>query len=446
VRVLILSAAIGEGHDLPARWLADGLREEAPGAEVRIADGLAMMSPFLARVAIAGSDFESALGNRLFDLEHWLLSRVAPTRAFAGAGMVAVGGSSLIRAIARERADVVVSTYPGVTEPLGRLRAAGRLGTPVVSAITDLASLRFWAHPGVDVHLVTHPESVEEVRATAGERTAVVPVRGLNDSAFLEPFDRAAARQRHGLPADAPVVVVSGGGWGVGDLAGAIDDVLARPEAVAVAVCGRNEELRAALAERYAAEPRVRVLGFTDDLPDLFAAADALVHSTAGLTVLEAHVRGCPTISYGWGRGHIRANNEAFERFGLAEVARRRRDLGPALDRALAARRSPDLSFRDVPTAASVVLELGLAAQREDAGHGGEHRGAGDGQRQPGDDAGGQRLAERERGDDRGEDDLGGDDDRADARGGQPLERRHLRGQREAAAGAGQREGAGGAE
>ena len=38
---------------------------------------------------------------------------------------------------------------------------------PVVSAITDLAALRYWAHPGVDLHLITHPESDAEVRAIA---------------------------------------------------------------------------------------------------------------------------------------------------------------------------------------------------------------------------------------------------------------------------------------
>ena len=209
-RILVLSAAIGEGHDLPARWLAAGLREEAPGAEVSIVDGLAAMSEFLERLAMSGSGFESAWGNRLYDLEHWLLTKLAPTRAFAGWGLEAIGGSGLLRLIARERPDAVVSTYPGVTEPLGRLRAAGRLGVPVVSAITDLASLLFWAHPGVDLHLVTHPESVEEVRAIAGADTAVVPVRGLNDPAFLADFDPAAARARLGLPAAAPVVVVSG--------------------------------------------------------------------------------------------------------------------------------------------------------------------------------------------------------------------------------------------
>ena len=56
-------------------------------------------------------------------------------------------------------------------------------------------------------------------------------------------------------------------------------------------------------------------------MADWLAAADVLVHSTAGLTVIEAIMRGCAVISYGWGRGHIRANNRAYLSFGLADVA-----------------------------------------------------------------------------------------------------------------------------
>ena len=73
-----------------------------------------------------------------------------------------------------------------------------------------------------------------------------------------------------------------------------------------VCLCGRNEELRDQLARDFDGDGRVRVEGFTDDMPDWLAAADALVHSTGGLTVLEALMRGCPAISYGWGRGHVR--------------------------------------------------------------------------------------------------------------------------------------------
>src|SRR5205814_7862330 len=116
-----------------------------------------------------------------------------------------------------------VSPYPGSTEVLGALRAAGKIDVPVVSAITDLAALRYWAHPGVDLHLITHPESAEEV-AEIASATEVACVRGLTDPRFYEKRDQAGARRELGLPDDGPVVVVSGGGWAVGDLEGAAEE------------------------------------------------------------------------------------------------------------------------------------------------------------------------------------------------------------------------------
>lgn len=327
------------------------------------------MGPLVERVVIGGSAFDSRVGNALFDAEHWAVTAFPPLRSLAGWSGVAIGGDGLLRAVEEHDPAVVVSTYPGTTEVLGRLRLRGRLRVPVVSAITDLASLRFWAHRAVDLHLVTHPESVAEVREVAGDDTEVVAVRGLNDPAFVRPPERADARRVLGLPDEAPVVVVSGGGWGVGDIEGAVDTVLDLPGALAHVMCGRNEPLRERLSARYGAEPRVRPLGFVDNVAELFSAADALIHSTAGLTVLEAYVCGCPAISYGWGRGHIRANNRAFKLHGLADVARTRAELGPALRRALASHPSRPGFYAALPSAAAVVSErFGLRAALAQAG------------------------------------------------------------------------------
>ena len=126
---------------------------------------------------------------------------------------------------------------------------------------------------------------------------------------------------RSGCPATAKVIAVSGGGWGVGDLLGATRAALEVPGAIVLCLCGRNDKLRARVSKELAGEPRLRVMGFTDRMGDVLAASDALVHSSAGLTVLEAIIRGCPVISYGFGYGHVRASNEALVRFGLAQVA-----------------------------------------------------------------------------------------------------------------------------
>jgi UDP-N-acetylglucosamine:LPS N-acetylglucosamine transferase len=245
------------------------------------------------------------------------------------------------------------------TEVLGGLRRRGRIHVPVVAAITDLAMMHYWAAPGVDLHLVTHPESIDEVREVAGTNTEVEVVHGLTRPEFTEAIEREDARAALGLPLAGRVVLVSGGGWGVGDLDGAIDTALFQSDVDVVAcLCGRNDELRAKLAERYGEEPRVRIVGFTDQMSEWLGAADALIHSTGGLTVLEAYVRGCPTISYGWGRGHIRANNAAFRRHGIADVVSSARELEHALAAALRSRPAPGLALAALPSAASLVLAL----------------------------------------------------------------------------------------
>jgi UDP-N-acetylglucosamine:LPS N-acetylglucosamine transferase len=140
---------------------------------------------------------------------------------------------------------------------------------------------------------------------------------------------------------------------------GAIQTALSIPNVAAVVVlCGRSDALKARLGARFGADPRVRLLGFTDRMSELMAAADTLVHSTAGLTVLEAWIRGCRPISYGWGVAHIRLNNEAYERFGIADVVRDRAQLRAAIERALAAPRQPHPEYGRLPSAAGEVLAL----------------------------------------------------------------------------------------
>jgi processive 1,2-diacylglycerol beta-glucosyltransferase len=293
----------------------------------------------------------------IWDVGFWLFAECAPTRRATQMLLTRNSARGLLRLIADVDPDVIVCTYPNVTEVLGRLRRAGRLGIPVCAAITDLAALNYWASPGIDVHLVTHPESIPEVRRIAGAATEIHCVHGFSRPEFRAPFDSAEARSALDLPAHGSIVLVSGGGWGVGDVAGAVQTALDLERVTqVVCLCGHNEALHARIAAHFAGEPRVRVEGFTDRMPEWMAAADALVHSTCGLTVLEATMRGCAAVSFGWGRGHIRRNDAALRRFGLATVVGSRAELGPAIERALERERRPDPRFADLPSAASFVL------------------------------------------------------------------------------------------
>ncbi len=192
---------------------------------------------------------------------------------------------------------------------------------PTVATITDLTGLFFWAQPGIDSHLVMYGESMSSVERIAGRGSAQL-VRPLISSEFLDERPQMESRQALGLPKEGRMVVVSGGGWGVGDIEGAVRAIAGIPHVSAiVCLAGRNEQLCERLESDFADEPRVRVYGFTERMPEILAAADTLVHSTGGVTCLEAKATGTPVVSYGLPVGHARLNTRAMADLGLLRLA-----------------------------------------------------------------------------------------------------------------------------
>ena len=354
-RVLILSASIGAGHDMPAAVLAGELR--ARGATAHVVDSLEVMGPVLRRIVAGASSLDTRIGSLIFEASYVIGVRLEPIRRRLSALVELLARRRMRAFLAAQPASVLVSTYPISTELLGRMQLRGWLKTPTVAAITDLAALRGWAHPGIDLHLAIHPESEPEIRSIIGPRGRIEAVHGFSDLGFTQPPSRADARRELDLPADGAIVVVSGGGWGVGDLHGATDAALRAGAGTVIALVGNSENARRRMEGAYAGDARVQVWGFTDRMVALLAAADVLVHATAGLTVLEAMMCGCRVISYGWPYGHIKTNNRAYERLGMATVARNRPALDRALRAAVAAQPLPH-HVPDLPHAADLVLAL----------------------------------------------------------------------------------------
>ena len=330
-RIAVLTADVGEGHLAAARVLADDVRAIAPEVEVTLVDALEAFGPVLRCVLLDAYRFQLRRLPWIFHSLFWLFDHLRPLRALGRVFLAALGGRGLRARLEALSPDVVVSTYPAATSVLGSLRRRGRLNIPALATITDFAGIPFWSHPGIDLHLVMHGALVPLVEREAGPASACV-VAPLAGKAFRHASrGRAAARDRLGLPVTGRVVVVSGGGWGVGDIAGAAAEAAALPGTTVIAVTGRNDALEARLTDAYAGDEHVLVLGFTDEMPTLLAAADVLVHTTGGVTCLEALTIGCPIIAYGAPAGHAPALARAMAKLDVAVHAKNRGALRLAL-------------------------------------------------------------------------------------------------------------------
>src|SRR5207245_4137042 len=82
-KILIISADIGEGHDLPARAVAREFKDEDPDAHVSIVNGLPAMGPILTKTLRENSAFMFRWLPWLFDMQYWLFMYFPPTRWLA---------------------------------------------------------------------------------------------------------------------------------------------------------------------------------------------------------------------------------------------------------------------------------------------------------------------------------------------------------------------------
>src|SRR5262249_31958871 len=130
-RVLIMTASVGEGHDLPARTLAAQLREEAPDVDVVIEDGLRAMGRGFVLLNERAPGVVFFRPRFLWDAAFWLFVGLAPTRRLCQRLVRAFGSRGVLRLVEQVDPDVIVSVYPMTTEVLGGLRRDGRLRIPV---------------------------------------------------------------------------------------------------------------------------------------------------------------------------------------------------------------------------------------------------------------------------------------------------------------------------
>lgn len=301
-RALVLSGSIGRGHDSVAEACRAALA--ADGTEVDVLDCMALLGGTASRIGEAA--FRRLLRiPSVYDGFHFSHLRTGTRlpRAMTGAAT-----RRLLPAV-RDQVDqsgasLVVAVFPTGVAAATALREE-RPGTSVVAVCTDACAHRMWVSDGVGLYVVCSSLAAATVRRYDPDATMATvppPVR----PAFFEAPTRAAARAALGVPAAAPCVLVMAGGWGLGPLAEAAGALVDAGYWV-LAVAGANERLRQRLAARSAQRPELVAFGLTDRVPELMAAADAVV-TTPGQTCHEARVVGRWLVVLDAVPGHGREN------------------------------------------------------------------------------------------------------------------------------------------
>ena len=342
--VLLLTADTGGGHRAAAEAIRQALERRYPDRFVPVA-----CDP------LTGADVNRAVG--------WLcrrygsLVRLAPclwSLLFHGTNtpatlrilrrlLIRFAAPPIAAAIARHRPVAVVALHPLLVTPAVVARRNSALHPALLTVVTDLGTAhRSWWHPGVDrvvtpsAHLV--PQAGRHA-GTAPDRCTVlgIPVREQFQPGPADPAARAALRASLGLDPDRFVVLVTAGAEGTRGLSVATRTLVAGTADVdVVAVCGRNERLRASLAARAPGSARGRrrliVTGFVENMADWMRCADVLVTKAGPGIIAEAASCGLPMLLVGHLPGQEEGNTEIVTSAGAGRAVRDRGQLGAQLE------------------------------------------------------------------------------------------------------------------
>jgi len=314
-RLLILTAAFGEGHNSAARNLALAL--DAAGADAQVRDPCSLATPILtatlSRLYRFATDYLPQVWGKIYhsidriDFKH------------SGTWLTRKPEAALTKLIADFQPTAIISTYPLYPYLLGRILRQTGTKLPVFVVVTDSIEINSaWLRAPGDYWIVTDATTRDVMIGSQ------LPAAAIIDTGF--PVNPEFARLTPLDPADPcdPFRVLffpTARRKSVAACGAAI--LNAAPAVRLTLVLGKNIRLLHADARalQQAYPGRVRILGWTRHIPRLLTQHHLVVGKAGGATVHEAIAAHCPMLIHHLVPGQEEGNLRLLETIGGGGLA-----------------------------------------------------------------------------------------------------------------------------
>jgi len=345
MRILIATVTAGAGHLQAAAALEEAWRALRPEDVVEKVDLLDFVSRLQRNVYVKGYvklvEHAPELWGMVFKRTDnpTFLRKVARFRR----GFAERTNKKFVKYLKKFAPNAVICTHYLPVEITAHLERKG-FNPLTVCVVTDFEAHALWMEQAVDLYCAAAEETKASLMARGAKADSVV-VTGIPIAAkFSSRPDARAVRKNYGLRDDLPVLLVLGGGFGMGPVAGilsALDKV--ERDFQTLVVAGRNEKLRRNLACGDFRHP-TRILGFVTNMHELMAVADLIVTKPGGLTTSEALAMGKPLFILNPIPGQEAANSDFLLERGAAAKVNRIEDLPFRLERLLGAKKLKEMA------------------------------------------------------------------------------------------------------
>lgn len=325
-KVLIFYAAYGGGHLSAARSIKEYLEEKnSQDVEVELVNCVEYVNKVVNKIttdayAQMAKTAPWAWGRVYYRSQKGPLAKISDTSN-------KVMAIKLKKLLDEKKPDIVISTHPFGSQMCSYLKKKNKFDGKIATIMTDYAPHDQWlvGAENVDYFFVSH-NGMKEALNNKGIPREKIFVTGIPlSNKFLKHYDKEEILKQFGLSKDKKTVLFFGGGeYGLGKsyTSKIFKTIVLRNENIQiVAISGKNIKMKENFEEitkELDKEESVKILEYTDKVPELMSISDLVVTKPGGLTTTESLASGLPLVIINPIPGQEEENAEFLENKGVA--------------------------------------------------------------------------------------------------------------------------------
>ena len=201
--------------------------------------------------------------------------------------------------------ELIISTHPFASTMCAYLKKQGKLNSKIATVLTDYAPHEQWLvfNEYVDYYFVSHEEMKKQLQEEGIPKEKIYATGIPLSNKFLLKYDKSQILQNFGLSPNKKTVLFFGGGeYGLGKtqtLKIFKSFIECHENIQLVAISGKNPKMKESfknLVNDLGKQDSVKILEYTDKVPQLMSISDLVVTKPGGLTTTESLASGLPIV------------------------------------------------------------------------------------------------------------------------------------------------------
>ena len=323
-KILIFYASYGGGHLNAAKSIYEYITTNYPKYDVEMIDCMKYVNKTIEKITTAA--YREAAKKM-----PWVWGRIYNDSqkgplAHLSSRSNKIMAIKLLKLLREKQPDLIISTHPFGSQMCSYLKRKGKIHAKIATIMTDFAPHDQWlvGSDSTDYYFVAHDKMKQYLISKNIPENHIFATGIPLSKRFLEKYDKKEILDKFALSNDKKTILFFGGGeFGLGKTR-TVEFfktlVSFNNDLQIVAIAGKNEKMKIAfenIVEELKAQERVKVLSFTNQVPELMSIADLVISKPGGMTTTESLASHLPMLIINPIPGQEEENAEFLEENGI---------------------------------------------------------------------------------------------------------------------------------